>query len=86
MCLPSHSAPSSPTSAPLALVALTSTWHRRLGQPDVLSKLSHDSSVVCSKRSHDLCHAGQLGRHIRLPFVSSNSRANNNFDLIHYDL
>jgi hypothetical protein len=53
---------------------------------DVLSKLSHDSSVVCSRRTHDLCHACQLGRHIRLPFVSSTSRMDNNFDLIHCDL
>jgi hypothetical protein len=51
-----------------------------------MSKLSHDSSVVCSRRSHDLCHACQLGRHIRLPFVSSNSRADNNFDLIYFDV
>jgi hypothetical protein len=51
-----------------------------------MSKLSHDSSVVCSRRSHDLCHACQLGHHIRLPFVSSNSRADNNFDLIYFDV
>jgi hypothetical protein len=59
MRLPSHPAPSSPTFAPLALVASTSTWHHRLGHPsvDVLSKLSHDSSLVCSKNSHELCHA-----------------------------
>jgi hypothetical protein len=36
--------------------------------------------------TYDLYHACQLGRHIRLLFVSSNSRADNNFDLIHYDL
>jgi hypothetical protein len=87
MRLPSYP-PSSPASAPSALVASASTWHRRLGHPgvDVLSKLSHESSVVCSRRTHDICHACQLCRHIRLPFVSSNSRADNNFDLIHYDL
>jgi hypothetical protein len=51
-----------------------------------MSKLSHDSSVVCSRRSHDLCHACQLGHHIHLPFVSSNSCADNNFDLIHCDI
>jgi hypothetical protein len=58
MCLPSP-APSSPTSPPSALGASVSTWHRRLGHPgvDVLSKLSHDSSVVYSRHSHDLCHA-----------------------------
>jgi hypothetical protein len=88
MHLPSHLAHSSSMSAPSALVASVSTWHRRLSHPgvDVLSKLSHDSSVVCSRRTHDLCHACQLGHHIRLPFVSSNNCANNNFNLIHCDL
>jgi hypothetical protein len=33
MHLPSHPAPSSPTSAPSALVASASTWHRRLSHP-----------------------------------------------------
>jgi hypothetical protein len=85
MYLPSHPTLSSPTSAPSALVVSASTWYRRLGQPgvDILSKLSHDSSIVCSWRTHDICHTCQLGRHIRLPFVSYNSRADNNFDLIH---
>jgi hypothetical protein len=88
MYLLSHPAPSSPTPAPLALVASTSTWHRRLGHlgVDVLSKLSHDYSVVCSRCSHDLCHTCQLGHYNHLPFVSSNSRADTNFDLIYYDL
>jgi hypothetical protein len=59
MHLLSHPAPSSPTSAPSALVASASTWHRRLDHPgvDVLSKLYHDSSIVCSRHSHDLYHA-----------------------------
>jgi hypothetical protein len=88
MCLPSHPTPSSPMSAPSALVASTSTWHRCLGHPgvDVLSKLSHDSSVVCSRCTQDLYHACQLVHHICLPFVSSNSCADNNFDLIHCGL
>jgi hypothetical protein len=77
MHLPSHPAPSLPASTPSALDASASTWHHRLNHPgiNVLSKLSHDSSVIC-----------QLGRHIRLPFVSSNSCADNIFDLIHCDL
>jgi hypothetical protein len=87
-CLPSHPAPSSSASAPSTLVASASTWHRRLGHPgvDVMSKLSHDSSVVCSKRTHDFCYACQLGCHIHLPFVGSNSCTDNNFDLRHCDL
>jgi hypothetical protein len=52
----------------------------------VLFKLLHDSSVICSRRTHDLCHACQLDRHTHLPFVSSNSRADNNFNLIHCDM
>jgi hypothetical protein len=57
MRLPSHP-PSSHASAPSALVASASTWHRRLIHPgvDVLSKLSHKSSIVCSRRTHDICH------------------------------
>jgi hypothetical protein len=51
-----------------------------------MSKLSNASSVICSRRTHDLCHACQLDRHTRIPFVSSVSCADNNFDLIHCDL
>jgi hypothetical protein len=51
-----------------------------------MSKLSNASSIICSRRTHDLCHTCQLGHHTRIPFVSSASRAYNNFDLIHYDL
>jgi hypothetical protein len=88
MHLPSHPASSSPASTPLALVASASILHRRLGHlgVDVLFKLSHHSSLVCYKRSHDLFHACQLGHHICLPFVRYNSCADNIFDLIHYDL
>jgi hypothetical protein len=59
MRLPSHPAPSSPMSAPSTLVVSTSTWHGHLSHPgvDVLSKLSHDFSVVCCRCSHDFCHA-----------------------------
>jgi hypothetical protein len=53
MCLPSHPAPSLSMSAPSALVASASTWNQCLGHPsvNVLSKLSHDSSVVVSSNS-----------------------------------
>jgi hypothetical protein len=33
-----------------------------------------------------LCHACQLGRHVRLPFSSSSSHATHAFDLVHCDL
>jgi hypothetical protein len=51
-----------------------------------MSKVSNASSVVCSRRTHDLCHACQLGHHTHMHFVSSASHAENNFDLIHCDL
>jgi transposase InsO family protein len=65
------------------------TWHRRLGHPGkaTLQSLARSSSIVCSQPDDDtLCHACQLGRHVRLPFSHSVSRASNNFDLIHCDL
>jgi hypothetical protein len=78
--LPTHSTPSTFAAAPTALVASVSTWHRHLGHHsvDTLSKLSNASSVVCSRRPHDLCHACQFGHHTHMHFVSSTSRADNN--------
>jgi hypothetical protein len=86
--LHSRSAPS-PCVAPAAtLAASASTWHHHLGHPsvDALSKMLSDSSVVCNRHNHDFCRACQLGRHTRMPFVSSTSRADTIFDLIHCDL
>jgi hypothetical protein len=84
-------APTTSTSAPhvLAAVASSAIWHRRLGHPgcDVMSKLSSSTSVSgCRGSFEHLCHACQLGRHVRLPFPTSSSRATNIFDLIHCDV
>jgi hypothetical protein len=85
--------PASPTStsAPhvLAAVASSVAWHRRLGHPgrDVMSKLSSSTSISgCRGSFEHLCHACQLGRHVRLPFPTSSSRAEGTFDLIHCDV
>jgi hypothetical protein len=85
--------PASPTStsAPPVLAATASslTWHRRLGHlgRDVMSKLSNSTSVYCCRGSFEhLCHACQLGRHVRLPFPTSSSQAAGIFDLIHCDV
>ena len=65
----------------------TALWHRRLGHPghEVLAKVA---SVIpfCNKEPSTICHACQLGRHTRLPFQSSSSRATSIFDLVHCDL
>jgi hypothetical protein len=88
MHMPSRSTPSPCATSAAALVASTSIWHRRLRHPgvDVLSKLSSDSSVICSWRTHDFCNACQLGCHTRMPFVSSTSRTDNIFHLMHCGL
>jgi hypothetical protein len=79
--------PSSGTVAALTAVA-SATWHRRLGHlgPNALSSLSRSSFINCINNKHDLCHACQLGKHIRLPFSSSSNRVAKAFDLIHLDL
>jgi hypothetical protein len=87
--------PTLPTTTPcaipyaLATTASSATWHRRLGHlgPDVLSKLSSTSAITYPRsRDASLCHACQLGRHVRLPFPSSSTRAFQPFDLVHCDL
>jgi hypothetical protein len=60
----------------LATAASSATWHRHLGHsgPDVLSKLSSSSAITCPRgRDDSLCHACQLGRHVRLPFPTSST-------------
>jgi hypothetical protein len=86
--LPSRTA-SSPCAAPTAALATSaSTWHRRQGHlgVDALSMLLSDSSVICSRFTHNFCHACQLDRRTRMPFISSTARTNNIFDLIHCGL
>jgi hypothetical protein len=78
-------------SPPPVLVSTTSstTWHRRLGHPgpDVMTKITSSLDPSCSRGHFEgLCHACQLGRHTRLPFTISSSRAEQAFDLVHCDL
>jgi hypothetical protein len=81
----------SSSSSPCALVATPSStiWHCRLGHPGkaALQSLVQSSSIICSKFDDaPLCHACQLGRHVRFSFSNSLSRATKNFDLVHCDL
>jgi hypothetical protein len=81
--------PSSSTTALATTTTSSSLWHRRLGHLGhaALSKLISSNAISCNKHIDDhICHACQLGRHVRLPFSVSNSRAVNPFDLIHCDL
>jgi hypothetical protein len=87
MRLPGSTTPSSDTATALTILALT-IGHRYLGHPgpDILSSLSISSFINCTNNKHDLRHACQLGKHIRLPFSSSSTRAVKAFDLLHLDL
>jgi hypothetical protein len=56
MHMPSHPTSSSHVATTLAIVASAFTWHRHLDHlgVDVVLKLSHDSSVIFSRHTHDL--------------------------------
>ncbi|GJT68338.1 putative reverse transcriptase domain-containing protein [Tanacetum coccineum] len=79
-----------PSTIPAAFVSTSSsTWHQRLGHPgdDVLRSLSSRHLISCNKeRSPHVCHACQLGKHVKLPFHFSISSVNQCFDIIHSDL
>ena len=72
----------------LVATSTASLWHRRLGHSgrDAFSKLASILPACSSDGGSSICHACQLGRHVRLPLSASSSRAANNFDLIHCDL
>jgi len=76
-----------PPAHSLVARAASPLCHRRLGHPvhEALSKLASSVSYQIENCSN-LCHACQLGHHVRLPFHVSTSRASNKFDLIPCDL
>ncbi|GJW35435.1 ribonuclease H-like domain-containing protein [Tanacetum coccineum] len=48
---------------------------------------SHGDSISCNKEKLPvLCHACQLGKHVKLSFVSSSSSVTSCFDIVHSDL
>jgi hypothetical protein len=81
MHLPSRSTPLSSVAAPTTLVVLVTLASTLC--PSCIMLLA---SFALGAHMIYICHTCQLGRHTRMPFVSFTSRADNNFDLIHYDL
>ena len=64
--------------------AITSSlWHQRLGHPSPssLATLQNMSVISYNKSSPCLCHACQLGKHVRLPFSHSHLRNPCSFSL-----
>ncbi|GJS28645.1 ribonuclease H-like domain-containing protein [Tanacetum coccineum] len=76
-------------SYPQAFLVCQHTWHQRLGHPgsEVLRHLVSNNLISCNKtKSTVLCHACQLGKHVRLPFSLSETVVKSSFDIIHSDL
>ncbi|GKB84888.1 ribonuclease H-like domain-containing protein [Tanacetum coccineum] len=79
-----------PSTSPISFLSKSaSTWHqhlRHLGD-QVLRSLISSHFISCNKeKSSHICHACQLGKHVKLPFHSSDSIVDRCFDIIHSDL
>nr|GEV95788.1 ribonuclease H-like domain-containing protein [Tanacetum cinerariifolium] len=78
-----------PYPIPHAILVSQHTWHQRLGHPwgEVLRRLVFSKFISYNKEKPPvLCHACQLGKHVRLPFVSSSTVISSCFDIIHSDV
>nr|GEU85083.1 ribonuclease H-like domain-containing protein [Tanacetum cinerariifolium] len=78
-----------PSTIPHAFLTIQYTWHRRLGHPgsEVLCRLLSSNLISCTtEKPLILCHACQLGKHVRLPFVSSNTLVKSCFEVVHSDV
>ncbi|GJZ74835.1 ribonuclease H-like domain-containing protein [Tanacetum coccineum] len=78
-----------PSTIPHAFLTSQYTWHQRLGHPgsEVLRRFVSSDSISCNKEKLPvLYHACQLGKHVKLPFVSSSSSVTSCFDIVHSDL
>ncbi|GJY90096.1 ribonuclease H-like domain-containing protein [Tanacetum coccineum] len=75
-----------PSPIPHALLSISpTTWHQRLGHPgeEVFRSLVSRQFISCNKdKSSHVCHACQLGKHVRLPFSSSNSIVSRSFEIV----
>lgn len=76
--------------SPSSFAALApSLWHARLGHPGVpvVDSLRQNKFIECNKTSGShVCQSCSLGKHVKLPFVASNSCTVMPFDIIHSDI
>ncbi|GKC67138.1 ribonuclease H-like domain-containing protein, partial [Tanacetum coccineum] len=78
-----------PSPIPHAFLVSQHMWHQCLGHPEgeVLSRLVSSNFISYNNEEPPvLCHAFQLGKHVRLPFVSSSTVISSCFDIIHTDV
>ncbi|GJT02373.1 ribonuclease H-like domain-containing protein [Tanacetum coccineum] len=80
----------SPSPTPYALLSVSpSTWYQRLENPgeDELRSLKSRQYISYNKeKSSHLCHACQLGKHVRLLFTSLNLIITRSFEIVHSDI
>ncbi|GJY97412.1 hypothetical protein Tco_0514322 [Tanacetum coccineum] len=78
-----------PSPIPRAFLVSQHTWNQRLGHPggDVLHRLVSNNVIYFNNEKPPvLYHAFQLGKHVRISFVSSNTVVTSCFDIIHSDV
>ncbi|GJV32301.1 ribonuclease H-like domain-containing protein [Tanacetum coccineum] len=78
-----------PSPIPQAFFVSQHTWHQRLGHPvgEVMCRLVSSNFISYNKEKPlVLCHACQVGKHVRLPFVSSSTVISSCVDIIHSDV
>ncbi|GJW46943.1 ribonuclease H-like domain-containing protein [Tanacetum coccineum] len=76
-----------PSNIPHAFLTSQYMWHQRLGHPgsEVLRCVLSSNSISCNKEKLPiLCHACQLGKHVKLPFVRSNTLVHSCLDIIKF--
>ncbi|GJS33098.1 ribonuclease H-like domain-containing protein [Tanacetum coccineum] len=69
-----------PSLVPHVFLVSQHTWHQRLGHPgrEVLRHLVSNNFISCNKEKPPvLCHACQLGKHVRLPFCDHGGEFDN---------
>ncbi|GKB43587.1 ribonuclease H-like domain-containing protein [Tanacetum coccineum] len=79
----------SPSSIPHAFLVSQHMWHQRLRHPggDVLRLLVSSNFISYNKEKPPvLCHACQLGKHVRLSFVSFSTVISSSFDINYSDV
>ncbi|GJT50557.1 ribonuclease H-like domain-containing protein [Tanacetum coccineum] len=79
-----------PSLTPHALLSVSpTTWHQHLRHPreEVIRSLVPRQFISCNRdKSPHVCHACQLGKHVRLLFSSSDSIVSCSFEIVHYDI
>ncbi|GKC60776.1 hypothetical protein Tco_1088374 [Tanacetum coccineum] len=78
-----------PSLIPHVFLVRQHTWHQRLDylESDVFCHLVSNNFIQCNKKKPSiLCPACQLGKHVRLQFVSSDTLVTSCFDIIHSDV